>query len=71
MDGRKEGKMEGRKDGRKDERKDGWMEGRKEGRKTNSIDHILLRNCVLHVIYRKIEGREYEDKDVSSYLKKK
>ena len=41
-------------------------------RKANSIGHILLRNCLLkHVIARKInvkiEVREDEEEDISSY----
>jgi hypothetical protein len=37
-------------------------------RKANWIDHILYRNCLLkHVIEGKIEGREDEEEDVTSY----
>jgi hypothetical protein len=37
-------------------------------RKANWIGHILRRNCLLkHVIEGKIEGREEEKEEVSSY----
>jgi hypothetical protein len=37
-------------------------------RKANWIGHILPRNCLLkHVIEGKMEGREDEDENVSSY----
>jgi len=37
-------------------------------RKANWIDHILHINCLLkHVIEGKIEGREDEKEDVTSY----
>jgi len=37
--------------------------------KADWIGHVLRRNCLLkHVIEGKIEGREDEEEDVSSYL---
>jgi hypothetical protein len=37
-------------------------------RKANWIGHIVRRNCLLkHVIEGKLEGREDEGEDVSSY----